>query len=71
MSVHHVPGCAPDWARKHHEFRHLDGSDASWRSVLRETEDPRDLSEAFAFLCGSGLTLMLVFAVLVLIGWQP
>lgn len=68
---HHVIGRAPDWARKHHKFRHLDGSDASWRSVMRETEESRDWAEAFAFLCGSGITLMLVFAALVLMGWQP
>lgn len=68
---HHVAGRLPDWARRHHEFRHLDGSDAGWRSVMRETEEPRDWSEVFAFLCGSGLTLAAVFAVLVLTGWQP
>lgn len=67
----HVIGRTPNWARKHHEFRHLDGSDASWRSVIRETEEPGDWAQVFAFLSGSGLTLLLVFATLVLLGWQP
>lgn len=74
---HFVAGRAPDWSRRHHLFRHLDGSDADWRSLL--TPDTRrqcvgDLAgwhDAYAFMLGSCTTVLGCLLLLELFGVTP
>lgn len=62
MTREHYNGQAPDWSRKAHTFRHLDGSDADWRSAAavkhrpgnrRRVRDPDDRVAAI-FTLGMG-----------------
>ena len=67
----HLARCAPDWSRRHHLFRHLDGSDADWRSLLREDGEPGNWADVYAFFSGSAVTLLGVFILLLIFGVHP
>ena len=68
---HYAARGAPDWARRHHLFRHLDGSDAGWRSVIKDEGEPGNWAEAYAFFSGSAVTLLGVFILLLVFGIRP
>lgn len=68
---HHAVGHAPDWSRRHHLFRHLDGSDADWRSVVKDEGEPGNWAEVYAFFSGSAVTLLGVFILLLIFGIRP
>lgn len=67
----HVTRRAPDWSRRHHLFRHLDGSDADWRSVTLDQGEPSNWAEIYAFFSGSAVTLLGVFILLLVFGIRP
>lgn len=68
---HHTARHALDWSRRHHLFRHLDGSDADWRSVISDSGEPSNWTEACAFLKGAGITLLGTFILLLVFGIRP
>jgi len=68
---HHAVRCAPDWSRRHHLFRHLDGSNADWRSVISTSGEPSNWTDACTFLKGASMTLLGTFILLLIFGIHP